>query len=245
MGMASSEVAGVPKGRHDQSCEEPLLTYVLLCLWTNQALSVCLPVSRLAGIRRRYIIPLGIGTSNVNVYQSVVSHHLQHKISQTDDRPNLARWTVRVHRRSPSRESGRALEGRRNWGPYPPTRQTSSNNFRLRYASSYKDKLLEVDQWSEETQKNVSLEVKELPEHVKYDNGWFDELDELKTLFKFNLCALPSISMSTWTGKNQLKTDESSGLDGIFIADFVDNSFFNKHIQKVLNTSWHQNVNVL
>ena len=34
-----------------------------------------------------------------------------------------------------------------------------------------------------ETQKNVSLEVKELPEHVKYDNGWFDELDELKTLF--------------------------------------------------------------
>jgi hypothetical protein len=31
-----------------------------------------------------------------------------------------------------------------------------------------------------ETQKNVSLEVKELPEHVKYDNGWFDELDELK-----------------------------------------------------------------
>ena len=34
-----------------------------------------------------------------------------------------------------------------------------------------------------ETQKNVSLEVKELPEHVKYDNGWFDELDELKILF--------------------------------------------------------------
>ena len=31
-----------------------------------------------------------------------------------------------------------------------------------------------------ETQKNISLEVKELPEHVKYDNGWFDELDELK-----------------------------------------------------------------
>ena len=31
-----------------------------------------------------------------------------------------------------------------------------------------------------ETQKNVSLKVKELPEHVKYDNGWFDELDELK-----------------------------------------------------------------
>ena len=31
-----------------------------------------------------------------------------------------------------------------------------------------------------ETQKNVSLEVKELPEYVKYDNGWFDELDELK-----------------------------------------------------------------
>ena len=31
-----------------------------------------------------------------------------------------------------------------------------------------------------ETQKNIVLEVKELPEHVKYDNGWFDELDELK-----------------------------------------------------------------
>ena len=31
-----------------------------------------------------------------------------------------------------------------------------------------------------EIQKNVSLKVKELPEHVKYDNGWFDELDELK-----------------------------------------------------------------
>ena len=31
-----------------------------------------------------------------------------------------------------------------------------------------------------ETQKNVSLKVKELPEHVKYDSGWFDELDELK-----------------------------------------------------------------
>ena len=33
-----------------------------------------------------------------------------------------------------------------------------------------------------ETQKNIALEVKELPEHVKYDNGWFDELDELKKL---------------------------------------------------------------
>jgi hypothetical protein len=31
-----------------------------------------------------------------------------------------------------------------------------------------------------ETQKNITLKVKELPEHVKYDNGWFDELDELK-----------------------------------------------------------------
>ena len=31
-----------------------------------------------------------------------------------------------------------------------------------------------------ETPKNVALKVKELPEHVKYDNGWFDELDELK-----------------------------------------------------------------
>ena len=31
-----------------------------------------------------------------------------------------------------------------------------------------------------ETQKNIALNVKELPEHVKYDNGWFDELDELK-----------------------------------------------------------------
>lgn len=31
-----------------------------------------------------------------------------------------------------------------------------------------------------ETQKNIALEVKELPEHVKYDNGWFDKLDELK-----------------------------------------------------------------
>ena len=31
-----------------------------------------------------------------------------------------------------------------------------------------------------ETQKNITLNVKELPEHVKYDGGWFDELDELK-----------------------------------------------------------------
>jgi hypothetical protein len=31
-----------------------------------------------------------------------------------------------------------------------------------------------------EPQKNIELKVKELPEHVKYDNGWFDELDELK-----------------------------------------------------------------
>jgi len=31
-----------------------------------------------------------------------------------------------------------------------------------------------------ETQKNITLKVKELPEHVKYDGGWFDELDELK-----------------------------------------------------------------
>lgn len=31
-----------------------------------------------------------------------------------------------------------------------------------------------------ETQKNIVLNVKELPEYVKYDGGWFDELDELK-----------------------------------------------------------------
>lgn len=31
-----------------------------------------------------------------------------------------------------------------------------------------------------ETHKNITLKVKELPEHVKYDSGWFDELDELK-----------------------------------------------------------------
>ena len=31
-----------------------------------------------------------------------------------------------------------------------------------------------------ESQKNIALSVKELPEHVKYDGGWFDELDELK-----------------------------------------------------------------
>ena len=31
-----------------------------------------------------------------------------------------------------------------------------------------------------ESQKNIALKVKELPEHVKYDGGWFDELDELK-----------------------------------------------------------------
>lgn len=31
-----------------------------------------------------------------------------------------------------------------------------------------------------ETPKNITLNVKELPEHVKYDGGWFDELDELK-----------------------------------------------------------------
>ena len=34
---------------------------------------------------------------------------------------------------------------------------------------------------STETKKNnVALEVKELPEHVKYDNGWYTELDDLK-----------------------------------------------------------------
>ena len=31
-----------------------------------------------------------------------------------------------------------------------------------------------------ETQKNIIFKVKELPEHVKYDGGWFNELDELK-----------------------------------------------------------------
>lgn len=31
-----------------------------------------------------------------------------------------------------------------------------------------------------ETQKNITFKVKELPEHVKYDGGWFNELDELK-----------------------------------------------------------------
>ena len=32
-----------------------------------------------------------------------------------------------------------------------------------------------------ETQKNITLDkMKELPEHVKYDGGWFNELDELK-----------------------------------------------------------------
>ena len=31
-----------------------------------------------------------------------------------------------------------------------------------------------------ETQKNIVLEVKELPDHIKYDNGWFDEFDQLK-----------------------------------------------------------------
>ena len=42
-----------------------------------------------------------------------------------------------------------------------------------------------------ETQKNVSLKVKELPEHVKYDNGWFDELDELKkSLMSTSISAL-------------------------------------------------------
>jgi len=34
-----------------------------------------------------------------------------------------------------------------------------------------------------ETQKsNLSLEVRELPEHVKYDGGWYNELDDLKQL---------------------------------------------------------------
>lgn len=34
-----------------------------------------------------------------------------------------------------------------------------------------------------ETQKsNISLEVKELPDHVKYDGGWYHELDDLKQL---------------------------------------------------------------
>ena len=31
IGMASPDVAEVPKGRHEQLCEEPLLTCVLLC----------------------------------------------------------------------------------------------------------------------------------------------------------------------------------------------------------------------
>lgn len=34
---------------------------------------------------------------------------------------------------------------------------------------------------------NVAFEVKELPEHVKYDNGWFNELDELKRSFDSTL----------------------------------------------------------
>lgn len=32
----------------------------------------------------------------------------------------------------------------------------------------------------ENNKNNIALEIKEFPEHVKYDNGWFDELDELK-----------------------------------------------------------------
>jgi hypothetical protein len=35
-----------------------------------------------------------------------------------------------------------------------------------------------------ETQKsNISLEVRELPDHVKYDGGWYNELDSLKKAF--------------------------------------------------------------
>jgi hypothetical protein len=33
---------------------------------------------------------------------------------------------------------------------------------------------------TENKKNNIALEVKELPEHVKYDNGWYIELDELK-----------------------------------------------------------------
>lgn len=33
---------------------------------------------------------------------------------------------------------------------------------------------------TENKKNNLTLEVKELPEHVKYDNGWYNELDELK-----------------------------------------------------------------
>ena len=32
----------------------------------------------------------------------------------------------------------------------------------------------------ENNKNNIALEIKEFPEHVKYDNGWFDELDKLK-----------------------------------------------------------------
>ena len=37
-----------------------------------------------------------------------------------------------------------------------------------------------VEQLKKETQKNIALKVKELPEHVKYDNRSYNELDELK-----------------------------------------------------------------
>jgi hypothetical protein len=30
---------------------------------------------------------------------------------------------------------------------------------------------------------NISLEIKDLPEHIKYDMGWFDELDQIKKSF--------------------------------------------------------------
>ena len=41
-------------------------------------------------------------------------------------------------------------------------------------------KLLSTHVKIENKKNNIALGVKELSEHVKYDNGWFDELDELK-----------------------------------------------------------------
>ena len=53
----------------------------------------------------------------------------------------------------------------------------------------------------ENKKNNLALEVKELPEHVKYDNGWYVELDELKkTMVSASASASASASLDSSSG---------------------------------------------
>jgi hypothetical protein len=75
------------------------------------------------------------------------------------------------------------------YSAYCYLKRTSSNRSVIQHSFSYylhnvkklfSRSIANGSSREKETQKNIVLEVKELPEHVKYDGGWFDELDELK-----------------------------------------------------------------